>query len=1665
MGVPKFYRWISERYPCLSEVVKEYQIPEFDNLYLDMNGIIHVCSHPNDNDPHFRITEEKIFKDIFHYIEVLFRLIQPREVFFMAVDGVAPRAKMNQQRGRRFRSANEAIEAEKKAKAMGEVLPSEERFDSNCITPGTAFMARLDAQLQYFITSKISQDRLWQNCKVIYSGHQSQPHYNPNTRHCLYGLDADLIMLGLTSHEPHFSLLREEVRFGGKKDSNRRTPTAEETTFHLLHLSLMREYVNYEFWELHKSLSFGYDLENIIDDWVLMGFLVGNDFIPHLPHLHINKEALPILYRTYKDVMPELDGYLNDGGKLHLGRFEKFMAKLSEFDVEQFHEQNADLKYFQSKKLKDGNAFKVNKSNGNREIELETFNFDEDDGFEEGGAFGALEAPEDDDDDVEDLCKTYEKLGYNPDPTFLDCDEEESSESEESIFNAEFRQHKREYYMTKMHFMHVNSEVLHEQATSYVRGIQWILNYYYNGICSWSWYYPYHYSPYISDIKNFANMEMNFEMGKPFLPYQQLLAVLPPLSKNHLPRAYQGLMLKENSPLKEFYPDSFKTDLNGKQQDWEAVVLIPFIDEKLLLEAMNPCNEDLTEEEKSRNIHGPMYIYTYTSDNLGECKSPGFFLSVSINHAKLECVKREDWEMLPEKIYKGLCRDVKQDVYFAGFPSLKHIDHKFHIAKDGVKVFQQNSRGENFILDVTESKHVPDLKDLANQLLGKVVFVSWPHLMEAKVEAMCDKSEYYSLVRGEVQKTMMEGHLREEYSLNKNSLTSHYHDRWGVEIGNTSILVYAAPLTGRKYAPSPSGRMSLEKEWSRNVQPYAYQTIVKDIAVHDPGYKQHLAPEEYFPPRTKVFMLGHPYYGCMGEVIEIDPSHKGRIRVAMTVASDPNFEVVKQRQGQLVDRYMTGYFASQRIGMSSHILARLTGTVFLVPPSGGNLMAEMEMKNKLNIGLNLKSNKRNEEVCGYSRRTQDGANDRPTWLYSEKAIDALGEYQKKFPEIFDHLTAHAGQKDIFYQDEVFGTEKYKERVAELTDWLKNSDFAKAERQPCGTQTLDEAIVSRLIEELDKVSMIRAKVVKMQVRPHLLFKPNPLQGSTPPDHTVSFKMFDRVINVREAFAGGLTLRGPSSAHRCYRLHWAALVNITHGNRSKSASGPSMQQSRVPQHDAWNKQQYNNDSQNHRNNLQYPGPVRWQQSRTQEGNVTEHLRQNNRTKAPYQGRTPQARAQPHTSHTQQPNKTNNPTSPQPPDPQQLPSPSGLRVNHKHRQGDTNGDVGKRKVHPRWQNEGKLVAINSPDEVNVVIHGTYYAAWSQIYKQGLVAGRGLIPCYSYVPWDINSQLVFQLYVFLDVRKAMSDGMTFFRDKGKQILCTGDSQGIINRSYFSKVVDCISGEVIFPSQPAVGPEALPSRSPGNQQQQPQLQQGQGQRPQLVLDGRGNVVTTSSQEPQKLQIFESIWSKAQAVNPDSVDLRPMQSQMLSQLLNISGDVHPASPQQVKGPTLPPQSSQDLASSRMEVSVQDIFKGALGQNQLHVGPQSQAMLKCEQSEPVVIGTALLGAAETSHSVTQPPERYQKAGSPSKSAFVPTQVIRNQTPRKPKADHFANYSGRQESSTNYHYSQQQQQQHQQSQPSQHQYQHNSRPEGASNKPKRQTRNRLAVKFDKPPGKNY
>lgn len=252
-----------------------------------------------------------------------------------------------------------------KAERNGIALPSEQAFDSNCITPGTPFMDRLHEQLKYYISKKISEDSLWKDVKVILSGHdvpgegehkimefirssKAMDGYNPNTRHCLYGLDADLMMLGLLSHEPHFSLLREEVLFGRKPQKHIKTAT--EQSFFLLHLSLLREYLGFEFEELRHVVPFTYDFERVLDDFILMAFFVGNDFLPHLPGLHIKEGGLAMLFEIYKEILPKCDGYLNDNGVLNVSRCQKFFQKLGELEMEEFRAFQGDSSWMNGKK-------------------------------------------------------------------------------------------------------------------------------------------------------------------------------------------------------------------------------------------------------------------------------------------------------------------------------------------------------------------------------------------------------------------------------------------------------------------------------------------------------------------------------------------------------------------------------------------------------------------------------------------------------------------------------------------------------------------------------------------------------------------------------------------------------------------------------------------------------------------------------------------------------------------------------------------------------------------------------------------------------------------------------------------------------------------------------------------------------------------------------------------------------------------------------------------------------------------------------------------------------------------------------------------------------------------------------------------------------------------
>jgi 5'-3' exoribonuclease 2 len=141
-------------------------------------------------------------------------------------------------------------------------------------------------------------------------------------------------------------------------------------------------------------------------------------------------------------------------------------------------------------------------------------------------------------------------------------------------------------------------------VSSYVEGLCWVLKYYYQGVQSWKWFYPFHYSPFASDFKDVSSLTISFEKSQPFKPIEQLMGVFPAASKQHIPAIFHDLMTDPESPIVDFYPTDFPIDLNGKKYAWQGVALLPFINADRLLKAMESLYPKLSPDEVKRNSMG-----------------------------------------------------------------------------------------------------------------------------------------------------------------------------------------------------------------------------------------------------------------------------------------------------------------------------------------------------------------------------------------------------------------------------------------------------------------------------------------------------------------------------------------------------------------------------------------------------------------------------------------------------------------------------------------------------------------------------------------------------------------------------------------------------------------------------------------------------------------------------------------------------------------------------------------------------------------------------------------------------------------------------------------------------------------------------------------------------
>ncbi|KAJ4518973.1 5'-3' exoribonuclease 2 [Exophiala dermatitidis] len=757
MGVPALFRWLTKKYPkIISPVVEEqpYEIDgvqypvdttkpnpngeEMHNLYLDFNGIVHPCSHPENKPP--PANESEMMMEIFKYTDRVVNMVRPRRLLMIAIDGVAPRAKMNQQRARRFRAARDAKEADEKKAEFQTLLRQQQQdrddvsdeeevikktWDSNVITPGTPFMFILAQSIRYWVQWKLNTDPAWAELKVIISdasvpgegehkimqfirSQRSDPEYDPNTRHVMYGLDADLIMLGIATHEPHFRVLREDVftrdakaktcKLCGQQghyaencrgnakvkagEFDEKGTTEELKPFIWLHVPVLREYLAAEMFV--PGQPFRFDLERALDDWVFMCFFVGNDFLPHLPSLDIHEDGIDKLIAIWRDNLPLMGGYVTCDGNVNLARAQIILQGLAKQEDaifkrrkevadrrernERRREQQQEAREAQRNPKRRRNSPDYNRG-GRVDTRaptgpVETFeatNYPTLDynsivnrgavdkasttnksaaavlkeqmlaqraaatetptktAATNGTANGADGSPNTDSNtpgsalgkrkaalmEEQDAASDSGTPGRNTPLTKTDTNEEPPPvDPDLDTVRLWEPGYADRYYEQKFHVSPNDIEFRHKVARAYVEGLCWVLLYYFQGCPSWTWYYPYHYAPFAADFVDIDKMEVKFDKGTPFRPYEQLMGVLPASSNHAIPPAFHPLMTDEDSEIVDFYPEDFDLDLNGKKQSWKAVVLLPFIDEKRLLKAMGTKYPLLSDDERARNEFG-----------------------------------------------------------------------------------------------------------------------------------------------------------------------------------------------------------------------------------------------------------------------------------------------------------------------------------------------------------------------------------------------------------------------------------------------------------------------------------------------------------------------------------------------------------------------------------------------------------------------------------------------------------------------------------------------------------------------------------------------------------------------------------------------------------------------------------------------------------------------------------------------------------------------------------------------------------------------------------------------------------------------------------------------------------------------------------------------------
>ena len=580
MGIPKYFLWITKKYSnlildilneqdkhpdhCTISDIDKNNLSNINNLFLDANCLIHPCcaeitskypklikEHYNDyalnkNNINGDLTtytqlELKMFNKIMEYIVYLTDFSKPKTLLYIAIDGVAPRSKMKQQRYRRYHSYKEKLLIKNIYVKHG--IDKGTTWDTNAITPGTMFLTKLSLYIQK--TSVLKELAKKYNIKILLSDsscpgegeHKIISYMRENISvdsiNILYGLDADLIMLSLCL-DFNIYLLREATHFG------------KVQTDHLLYFSItnlkqnlfeeITQYIEVEEFEIIK--------QNIITDYVLLCFLMGNDFLPNILYLDIGNNSIDDIIHIYTNLVSIKKQYLVHDSSINYNFLKQVFNQL-------FNREHEYLKHT-IKKLKNGYInYKGCKSKLDKDLNNLKY------------------------------LPTIRKINNKNKPA-IDLT---------SIY------WKDQYYKYYFNIQNINTskEYIDLICSNYISGLEWTLLYYLKGCPSWTYYYKFRMAPCLKDICGYLNnkriYKTQFELGEPYKPIEQLAIVLPRHSFNLLPKSFIK-SIRNRIDILQFYPIDFTYDMLHKRYLYQSKPILPSINDTSIKEFIKTIDMD-----------------------------------------------------------------------------------------------------------------------------------------------------------------------------------------------------------------------------------------------------------------------------------------------------------------------------------------------------------------------------------------------------------------------------------------------------------------------------------------------------------------------------------------------------------------------------------------------------------------------------------------------------------------------------------------------------------------------------------------------------------------------------------------------------------------------------------------------------------------------------------------------------------------------------------------------------------------------------------------------------------------------------------------------------------------------------------------------------------------